>query len=103
MRIHLDPEYLIDGDERSVNLIRLRTVTGDSARGRAPKAENIGTQREEVCGFYATLAQACEGYLRYRVQGSDATTAEQLIALTEAAVNVIVEATKDIPREAVAK
>ena len=99
MRIRLDDEYFIDGDERSVNLVRVRTITGDSARGRAPKAENIGAQREEIAGFYATISQACQGYLRWRTQGSDSTTVDQLVALTEAAVNAIIEATKDIPRK----
>lgn len=103
MRIHLDPEWLIDGDENSVNLVRLRTVSGDNARGRAPKAENIGKQREEVVGFYGSVQQACVGYMSKRMQGSDATTAEQLIALCEAAVNAIVEATKDIPRAVMAR
>lgn len=102
MRIKLDDEWLIDADEMSCNLIRLRTITGENTRGRAANPENIGKQREEVVGFYGTLAQACQGYLNKRMQGSTATTAEQLIALCEAAVNAILEATRDIPRKAIA-
>lgn len=102
MRIKLDDEWVIDGDTLSVNLLRLRTITGDNARGRAANPENIGKQREEIVGFYGTIAQACQAYLNKRLQGSDSTTAEQLIALAEAAVNAIIEATKDIPRAAIA-
>jgi hypothetical protein len=103
MRIHLDNEWLLDGDELSVNLVRLRTVSGDNARGRAPNPENIGKVREEVVGFYGSMAQACQAYMNKRVQGSDATTAEQIISLVEQAVTAILDATKDIPRAVVAR
>ncbi len=103
MRIQLDPEWLIDGDALSVNLIQLKTVTGDNAKGRAPKPENIGKIREETFGFYGTVQQACLAYLKARQNGSACTTAEELIALTEQAVTAIIEATKGIPRSVLTK
>ncbi len=102
MRIQLDPEWLVDCDEMSCQLIRLRTVTGDNARGRAAKTENIGKQREETVGSYGCYQHACEAYLKKRVQGSDSTTASEMIAVAEAAVNAVIEATKGISKQSVA-
>ncbi len=94
---------LLDADELSVNLVRLKTVSGENARGRAPNPENIGKEREQVVGFYGTIQQACVAYMNKRVQGSGATTAADLIALTEQAVSAIIEATQGIPRAVLAK
>jgi hypothetical protein len=103
MRLLLDPEWIIDCDNLSCNLIRLRTISAEGAAGRAPKEENIGKQREEIVGFYGTLQQAATAYLEKRVKGSTATTANEIIDLTVAAVNAVMDATKDIPRAVLAQ
>ena len=104
MRLQIDPEWLIDADELSVNLVHLRTITGDNARGRAPKAENIGKQREEVVGFYGSIEQALRAYMAKRAQGSDATTAEGLIKLLQEGEARVLAAVKQwgMTRKAVA-
>lgn len=73
MRYQIDPDWLIDCDDSSCQLIRLRTITGENARGKKPSPENIGKQREEGMGFYANLEQALvHGYLVKSVQTSAA-------------------------------
>jgi hypothetical protein len=101
MRIQLDSEWIVDCDALSCNLIRLRTITAGIGRGRAAKAENIGQQREEVVGFYGSYQHACEAYLLKKTQGSSSTTAEELVAIAEACVNAVIEATKGISKEVV--
>lgn len=103
MRIQLDPEFLIDCDEMCCTLVKIRTISAESTRGRAANPENIGKQREEVLGHHGTFEQACRGYLKAKTQGSDATTAEMLISLAEAAVGAIQEAVKGIPRAVLAQ
>ncbi len=80
MRIQIDPEWLVDCDETCCQLIRLVTITGNNARGKQPKPENIGKIREEGNGFYGSLEQAIQGYLKKRLQGSECSTAEQILA-----------------------
>lgn len=80
MRLLIDPEWLIDCDESSCQLIRLVTITGENARGRQAKPENIGKQREEGNGFYGTLEQALIGYLYKRLQGSQVSTAAEVLS-----------------------
>lgn len=47
MIIPLDPVWFLDCDDRTVTLCERRTVTGEGAKGRQPKAENIGKERIE--------------------------------------------------------
>ena len=78
MRYQIDPDWLVDCDGTSCQLIRLRTITGENARGKKPSAENIGKQREEGMGFYANLEQAlAHGYLTKRVQEAELTGSPQ--------------------------
>lgn len=89
MRYQINPDWIVDCDDTSCQLIRLRTITGENARGKKPSPENIGKQREEGMGFYANLEQALvHGYLIKRVQvaeprgegpGSDHAAALQVI------------------------
>lgn len=98
MRIQLDSEWLIDCDEVSCNLVRLVTITGDNARGRQPKAENIGKQREDVVAFCGTMEQACQAFLNKKTQTSGVTTAQELLSMLREATAAVVAATKGIPR-----
>ena len=63
MILILDDNWYIDADTTSVALTEKRVITGDNARGIAPKAENVGKTRDVQHGFYGSVAQACQGYL----------------------------------------
>ena len=95
MRITIDNEWVIESDPDCCQLIRLRVITGDSARGRAPKAENIGKTREEGYGFFGTFDQALRAYLFKSVQASPAhATVQEALTFIKQALDKATEAAK---------
>lgn len=98
MRLQLDPEWAIECDDSSCQLIRIRTITGDNNRGRQAKAENIGKTRDEGYGFYARLDQALQAYLMKSMQDLQGhKTAAELGTYMHQCMHYIVEAVKHLP------
>lgn len=80
MRIQLDAEWLIDCDDSSCQILRLKTVTGDSGRGKPVKPENIGKVREEGYGFYGRLDHALQSFIMKKLGTQEGTmTAQQIL------------------------
>lgn len=98
MRIQLDPEWLIDCDDSSCQLIRLRTITGEGGRGKAVKAENIGKVREEGMGFYGRLDHALQAYLIKSMQNLEGhKTAAELGTYMHQCMQYIAQAVSKLP------
>jgi hypothetical protein len=56
--INLGPLYFVEiEDGYNYTLKKRCTVTGNNARGKKPKAENIGNEIEKTLGFFASLEQ----------------------------------------------
>lgn len=102
MRIQLDPEWLIDCDQTACQLIRLKLVTGESGRGKPVKAENIGTTREEGCGFYGRLDHALQGYLlKSTNELKDTKTPQELMGYMSQCMTRITAAVAKLPARGV--
>jgi hypothetical protein len=104
MIINLDEHWFIDADEVSCALTERRVITAkeEGAKGKAPKAENIGKIREVQQGFFGTITQACQAYLNKGVASMDGMmTATQIIAAWADMTARIQEATKGIRRKEV--
>ena len=86
----------------NVGLCERRVITGDGAKGRQPKAENIGKERIEQHGFYGSVALACEAYLRKSPMSGEAIcNAATLIAQWKEAVAASSDGCKQIPKKEV--
>lgn len=102
MIIPLDPTWFLDCDDKSVTLCERRLISGDGARGKQPKAENIGKERVEQHGFYGSVAHACEGYLKKSPMSGEAiATAAMLIAAWRDAAARVEAACKEIKKRSV--
>lgn len=103
MRYQIDPNWLVDCDDSSCQLLRLTVITGENARGKKPLPENLGKTREEGMGFYANLEQALvHGYLAKSVQmntpqgpGSDHAQALQVLLEIRKAQETVLAAMKE--------
>jgi len=73
-------QYVIRHDGTCSTLYKVATVTGENARGKKPKAESIGQQREVSIGFFANPKQALERLLREELGDPDVKTVSNLIA-----------------------
>lgn len=85
MRINIDPEFVVEGDEGCLKLIRVKTITGDNTRGKKANPDKIGTTRDEVLGFYACWEHVLSGYLQKFSAESDATSVKELLAVIKTA------------------
>ena len=90
--LRINDVYGIRTDDNCCTLVRLRTITGENARGKAPKVENLGKVREEVVGYYGTLIQAIQAFFeRATREEADASNAslDQLKEIWERNMSVI--------------
>lgn len=93
--LRLSQNYLIDADDTSVTLVR-ETVVGASERGQhKAKEENIGKTRQVPAGFYASVQQACEAFIRKATAdevAQETATAESVIAACKSATAAVLAA-----------
>lgn len=100
MRLQLDPEWLIDCDDMSCQLIHLKTITAEGGgRGKhMVKAENIGKIREEGMGFYGRLDQALQAYVVKSMQNLEGhKTAAELGTYMHQCMQYIAQAVSKLP------
>jgi hypothetical protein len=83
MKIDLDDTYAVEFDGLAFQLQKKRVVTGES-KGREAKPENIGKIQISVEGFYGTLPQALNGYLKKDIGAAEAETFELVLDLLDA-------------------
>jgi hypothetical protein len=62
MDIDLDGVYFLRMEDLNVILGKKVTITGENARGKAPKAENIGQEREKTLGYFGQVVHALQYY-----------------------------------------
>lgn len=80
---HLMDDLYLDADEYQLILQR-RKVTGSSGRGsHLTKAENIGKERFETIGYYATLEAVLRAVLNMKTRELVQDGASDLTALTK--------------------
>jgi hypothetical protein len=60
-------------------LYEVKTVTGESARGRKPLQENIGKEVERVVGYYSKASQALDALLQHDLNASGITSVSAAI------------------------
>lgn len=98
MRLQLDPEWAIECDDSSCQLIRIRTITGDNVRGKQAKAENIGKTRDEGMGFYGRLDHALQAYIAKKVQSQEGNkTAAELGTYMHQCMQYVAQAVAKLP------
>lgn len=79
---HLIDDLYLDADEYQLVLTR-RKVVGETGRGgHLTKAENIGKERFETIGYYATLNAAVNAVLKMKTRELVRGGAEDLSVLT---------------------
>lgn len=81
MRVLLDKDFAVEGDEGSIKLVRIHTITGENSRGRKAAADKIGTQRDEVIGFYGNWEQVLSAYINKHslITKADTSSATEII------------------------
>ncbi len=98
MRLQLEPEWAIECDATSCQLIRVVTITGEHTRGRQAKAENIGKTRDDGYGFYGRLDHALQAYLLKSTAALPAVfNAQQVIAHMNQCMANITAAVSHLP------
>ncbi len=101
MILNLDEVWFLDCDERSVTLTERRVIQAkeDGGKGIAPKPENIGKERLVQHGFYASITDACRGYLNKSATSMPGVlTATSVIAAWNDAVTRVEAACGTIPK-----
>lgn len=102
MIIPLDDSWYIDADGTNVVLTEKRVIQAreDGAKGKAPKAENIGKERDVQHGFYGTIAQAAQAYLNKGVATMPGMlSATQIVAAWTDMTARIERSVKSLPRK----
>lgn len=72
-------DYGIRADGLNFTLYRVAVVTGENARGKKPKAESIGQERERHIGYYARLDHALSGWLKQEISDDQINTIKGLL------------------------
>ena len=85
MQIDLDNTYRIEYDGLCFQLQKKRIVTGES-KGREAKPENIGKLQTTVEGYYGTLSQAIQGYIKRDIGNDEKETFEAVLDVLESYV-----------------
>lgn len=63
--IHLHGDYYFESDGvRQFTLCKKGVVTGDHAKGKQVKTENIGKTKYDPVGYYGTLEALLNGFVR---------------------------------------
>lgn len=101
MIIPLDDHWYIDADGTNCVLTEKRVIQAreDGGKGKAPKAENIGKEREVQHGFYGSIAQAAQAYLNKGVATMPGMlSATQVVAAWNDMTTRIEQAMRHLPR-----
>jgi hypothetical protein len=99
--LRISDEYLIDADDVGVTLVRETVITGEGRGASRTKAENIGKSRQQPVGYYATVEQALQAYVRKATAEAvavESATVEQLLAAINKAVQDVAECAKSLPK-----
>lgn len=70
MNIKIDKNYSLKSDARNVMLVENKVIQ---------EGDNKGNPTEITLGYYGTIEGALKGYLRLKINLSDATTIEGLL------------------------
>lgn len=70
MNIEIDERYSLNSDERNVILIRKEIIRSGKKKGKI---------REFNIGYYGTVQATLKGYLRVKINISEATTIQELL------------------------
>lgn len=70
MNIKIDKNYSLKSDARNVMLVENKTIK---------EGDNKGNPTEITLGYYGTIEGALKGYLRLKINLSDATTIKGLL------------------------
>ena len=79
MNIKLTDTIRLETDDYNYKLIETTTVKENTTNGRKTKAENVGTERDEVLGYYSTLKAALNGFLNLEIKRCDAKTIQEVL------------------------
>lgn len=94
MRIDFGDRFVLDGDGHNLTLYEKRLIVGNG-RGKEPKPENVGKEREVVLGYYGTLQGALKSLVsRLSLGDPTITTVEQL----ETQLAILLEAIDQLPQ-----
>jgi hypothetical protein len=78
----------LETDDYNYKLIETVVIT-DGGKGKKAKAENVGTERDNVLGYYSTLKNALTGFMNLEIKRCDAKTIQEVLDHIKATEKVI--------------
>jgi len=98
MQIELGHSFFIDVEDGYNYTLKQRViVTGENARGKKPKAESIGEEREKACGFYNSIEGAISKAIMLGLTDcNELSEARQLIKDYKKAIESAMELTQKL-------
>lgn len=88
MNIKLTDTIRLETDDYNYKLIETVVIT-DGGKGKKAKAENVGTERDNVLGYYSTLKNALTGFMNLEIKRCDAKTIQEVLDHIKATEKVI--------------
>ena len=78
MNIKLTDTIRVETDDLNYKLIETVVVT-EGGKGKKAKVENVGTERDNILGYYGSLQSALKGFMNLEIKRCDAKTIQEVL------------------------